>query len=317
MKDKPESLWLLEIDFSKLMDLRIDYAFKLFFGMGDTRFLILLLNAVFANKKIPRVIKSLTVVNPYLEKYSKADKLAVLDIRAELDDGTGVLIEMHLYDIDVLKYKTIRSWARAFGEDLKEGEEYADQPPVICVAFVNGPIEGDESRKIHKYCKITDAEDHTVFSDALELHYINMQAFVKVVNEAGGTDSFKREETLLAKWIAIIAEKDIKDKEIIRKICEDREEFKMAVSELVRLSEDKIIRHAYQKRREEAMLQETRKRRMEARIEEMKARMEQESRRAEAAEARIEQESRRADSAEAETEKLRLMIAALEADSKP
>ena len=53
-----------DIDFSQLMDLRVDFAFRLVFGTGDALFLISLLNAVFANKKIGRVIKSLTVLNP-------------------------------------------------------------------------------------------------------------------------------------------------------------------------------------------------------------------------------------------------------------
>ena len=82
--------WVLKIDFSKLMDLRVDYAFKLFFGTGDTLFLISLLNAIFANKKIPRIIKSLTVINPYLEKHTEGDKLSILDIRAQLDDGSVI-----------------------------------------------------------------------------------------------------------------------------------------------------------------------------------------------------------------------------------
>ena len=42
----------LKIDFSQLMDLRIDYAFKLLFSKGDPRMLISLLNAIFANKNI-------------------------------------------------------------------------------------------------------------------------------------------------------------------------------------------------------------------------------------------------------------------------
>ena len=122
--------WFLDIDFSKLMDLRVDYCFKLIFGSSDTRFLISLLNAIFANKKIPRKINSLTIINPYLEKHTKEDKLSILDIRAQLDDGTTILIEMHLYDLDDLKYKTIRSWARAYGEELKEGDGYSTQPPL-------------------------------------------------------------------------------------------------------------------------------------------------------------------------------------------
>jgi len=77
------------------MDLRIDYAFKLLFTKGNPRLLISLLNAIFANKKIPRVIKSLTVKNPYLDKESSEDKLSIQDIRAELDDGTTILIDYH------------------------------------------------------------------------------------------------------------------------------------------------------------------------------------------------------------------------------
>ena len=110
--------WLLDIDYSTLMDLRVDYAFKLLFTMGDASLLISLLNAIFANKKIPRVIKSLTIVNPYFEKQSGKDKLSILDIRAELDDGTTTLIEMHMYGLKEIKSKTIRSWARAFAEDI-------------------------------------------------------------------------------------------------------------------------------------------------------------------------------------------------------
>ena len=252
--------WFLEIDFSKLMDLRVDYAFKLIFGSGDTPFLISLLNAIFANKKLPRKIKSLTIVNPYLEKHSKGDKLSILDIRAQLDDDTTILIEMHLYDLDELKYKTIRSWARTYGEELKTSESYSTQPPVICVTFANGSLDEGECKKIHKCCKITDIDDGTVFTDALELHYIDMKAFVKTINETGGKS--ETQDSMLARWLAIITEKDIKDKAIIKNICEEQEEISMAVSTLVRLSEDKVTRQAYQRRQDEIVLQNRKDRRL-------------------------------------------------------
>ena len=96
--DDKKDRWFMKIDFSELMDLRVDYAFKVFVS-SDIPSLISLLNAVFANKRIPRKIKSLTIENPYLEKQSKSDKLSILDLRAKLDDGTTILIEMHLYDL--------------------------------------------------------------------------------------------------------------------------------------------------------------------------------------------------------------------------
>jgi len=278
--ERRESEWLLNIDFSKLMDLRVDYAFKLIFGSGDTLFLISLLNAIFANKKIPRVIKSLAIENPYLEKYSKGDKLSILDVRAQLDDGSTVLIEMHLYDLDDLKYKTIRSWARTYGEEINSGDNYSMQLPVICVTFANGSMDNGDSKKIHKCCKILDIDDNTIFTDALELHYIDMKAFVKTINETGGVGKGETQETMLANWLAIITEKDIEDKTIIKNICEEQEEINMAVSALVRLSEDKITRQAYQKRQDEIML-------YNKRISDYKHAAEQERQRADEAEVTI------------------------------
>ena len=281
-----------KIDFSGLMDLRVDYAFKRTFSSGDPLFLISLLNSIFANKKIPRIIKSLAILNPYLEKHSEADKLSILDIRAQLCDGTAVLVEMHLYGLGDLKYKTIRSWARAYSEEIREGESYSTQPPVVCVAFVNGSLDGSESQKIHKCCKIMDIDDHTVFTDALELHYIDMKAFVRTINEAGGIGKGEIKEAMLAKWLAVITEKDIKDKSIIESICVEEEEIGMVVSELVKLSEDRVIRQAYQRRQDDILL-------YNKRISDYERTIEQAGRIIEQEKLKAEQEKRKAEQAEA------------------
>jgi len=183
-----------------------------------------------------------------------------------------------------LKYKTIRSWARAYGEELKTGEAYTTQPPVVCIAFVNGSLDEGENKKIHKCCKIMDIDDHTTFTNALELHYIDMKAFVKTINETGDIGKSKTIETMLANWLAIITEKDIEDKSIIENICKEQEEIGMAVSTLVRLSEDKLTRHEYLRRQDDIMLQNKKARDYEL----MKQSVEQEKNRAERAEAEIE-----------------------------
>ena len=143
-------LTIINIDFSRLMDLRVDFAFKLFFASGDTRWLISLLNAIFANKGIPRVIKTLTILNPALDKAAVDDKLSILDTRAVLADRTAVCIEMHLYGLLEFKYKSLRNWARVYGEELESGKGYASQKPVICVSFIDGPITDLKERPIKK-----------------------------------------------------------------------------------------------------------------------------------------------------------------------
>ena len=225
---------LMKIDYSQLMDLRIDYAFKIF-AEGNPESLISLLNAIFANKKIKRVIKSITIKNPYLDKKSSEDKLSILDVRAELDDGTTILIEMHMYGLGELKSKTIRSWARAYGEDLEVGQSYTAQPPTITIAFVNGaiePIEKDNTKstkasKIHKLCMIMDVEDNTIFTNAMELHYINMKAFAEAVNAADSINISDTEESKFTKWLSIITEKEINNKTLIENACSEEEILKV------------------------------------------------------------------------------------------
>jgi len=297
-----ESRDKIRIDYSQLMDLRIDYAFKLLFTKGDPRLLISLLNAIFANKKINRVIKSLTIKNPYLDKESGEDKLSILDIRAELSDGTAVLVEMHLYGLGELKAKTIRSWARAFGEDLEVGKSYTSQLPTITIAFTNGSVEplvnkktiSEDTSKIHRLCMIMDCEDYTVFTDAMELHYIDMKAFAKAVNEAGSICINHTEEVMFTKWLSVITQKEINNKTIIENACSEEDIF-MAVTALQRQSEDKIIRQAYQRRKDEIYF-------YNKSIEDYKR--------------TAEQERHRAEQAEAENEKLRQQIAALQVNQK-
>jgi len=163
-----------------------------------------------------------------------------------------------MYGLGELKAKTIRSWARAYGEDLGVGASYTAQPPTITIAFTNGtlePIKNDKNTntdndKIHRLCMIMDCDDFTVFTNAMELHYIDMKAFAKAVNEADSIIINDTEEMMFAKWLSIITQKEIANKTIIENACEEEEIF-MAVSALARQSEDKIIRQAYQRRQDE------------------------------------------------------------------
>jgi len=243
------------IDYSRLMDLRVDYALKVFIE-GNPELLISLLNAIFANAKIKRVVKKTFIKNPNLNKKATEDKLSILDIRAELEDGTDVLIEMHLHGISQIKAKIIRSWARAHSEELEAGQSYTSQPPTIAIAFVDGPVEPIEkpktaTDKIHNVYMIMNKEDNTILSDAMELHFINMKAFAKAINEANSISITEVKEDMFAYWLSVITEKEINNKNIIETARKEKEEIQMAVSAIAQQSEDKYIRQAYQRRKDE------------------------------------------------------------------
>jgi predicted transposase/invertase (TIGR01784 family) len=302
MDEKSE---VISIDYSLLMDLRVDFAFKTFIE-GNPEALISLLNAIFANAKINRIVKSVRLKNPNMDKKSLEDKLSILDIRAELEDGTDILIEMHLHGLGQLKSKTIRSWARAFSEELEAGQRYTEQSPTITIAFADGAVEPlqkteNAKDKIHRVCMIMDKEDGTIFTEALELHYINMKAFAKAVNEADSINIQETNEDMFAYWLSIITEKEIVNKDIIENARKEKEVIRMAVSAIARQSEDKIMRQAYQRRQDEIYFHNLELTKWE--------------RRAEQDRQQAEQSNRRAEKAEAEIEMLRKRLAELEAKS--
>ena len=56
---------------------------------------------------------------------------------------------------------------------------------------------------------------------------------------------------MFAYWLSIITEKEIVNKDIIENARKEKEVIRMAVSAIARQSEDKIMRQAYQRRKDE------------------------------------------------------------------
>ena len=124
------------------------------------------------------------------------------------------------------------------------------------IAFANGVVEPTEKpentkSKIHRVCMIMDKEDGTVFTEAMELHIIDMKAFAKAINEADSINIKEAKEYMFAYWLSVITEKEIVNKDIIENARKEKEVIQMAVSAIARQSQDKATRQAYQRRQDE------------------------------------------------------------------
>ena len=114
----------------------------------------------------------------------------------------------------------------------------------------------------------------------------------KAVNEANSINIKETHEDMFAYWLSVITEKEIVNKDIIENARKEKEEIRMAVSAIARQSQNKIMRQAYQRRKDEIFFHNLE--------------LEQLARRA-------EQSDLRAEKAEAENELLRKRLAELEA----
>jgi len=98
---------------------------------------------------------------------------------------------------------------------------------------------------------IMNKEDSTALTEAMELHFIDMKAFAKAINEADSININEVKEDMFAYWLSVITEKEINNKDIIENARREKEVIQMAVSAIARQSEDKTMRQAYQRRKDE------------------------------------------------------------------
>lgn len=174
--------------------LMVDYVFKWLFGVDQhERFLLALLNAILAATLI-RPLVAIHILNPFDERSFEDGKLSILDIRAVDDQGRIYNIEMQLNDFTYYLSRALYYWAGAYHGQLSEGDSYAKLQPTIGIHFVNGNLFKDST----KYHQVFDLRERTdpamVFSDQLQLHFIELPKFVADV------DSLK---TPLDQWLYV------------------------------------------------------------------------------------------------------------------
>ena len=109
----------------KLLDSKIDFIFKNIFGnKTSSNILISLLNAILGYKKEGKKIIEITIDDSFIKKENIDDKFAILDIKATLNDGTRVNIEMQIVDQYDMKKRSLYYLSRLYSEQLKQGDEY-------------------------------------------------------------------------------------------------------------------------------------------------------------------------------------------------
>ncbi len=156
--------------------------------------LVALLTAVLKPAKpFSRVI----VRNPELVREAPDDRGAVLDIFAELSDGTRLDIEMQSDRRESFRQRALFYWARMFGAELDRGDGYGDLHPAISVLFLG--YRELQGTRVHSTFHLLEVHDHERFSNAIELHIIELPKLARV------SDQEQREDTRLLTWARFLA----------------------------------------------------------------------------------------------------------------
>ena len=180
----------------KFISPKVDYAFKKIFGSEQSKeILISFLNAVIYEEK--KIIQSLTILNPYNPGQAMTLKDTYLDIKAVLDDGSIVVIEMQIARVSAFSKRVIYNLSKAYSNQLGIGEEYLSLTPVIAVTITDFILFNQTPDVINQFVFQEKTKKFEYPDVELQVIFIELPKFKKNLSELN---------SLSDKWIYFIKE---------------------------------------------------------------------------------------------------------------
>ncbi len=176
------------------LDIKTDFAFKKVFGSEQSKdILINFLNAVITFNH-DQHIKSLTLVDPYNIPMLKGMKDTYVDVKAVLDDGSHVIIEMQILNTEGFEKRILYNAAKKYSSQLKQGDDYQLLNPVIALTLTDFTLFKEQPDVISRF-KLIEKEQLIDYLDDIELIFIELPKFTKTEAEL---------TTIQDKWLYFI-----------------------------------------------------------------------------------------------------------------
>ena len=229
----------------QLIDLKIDYAFKLIFGKpGNESILIAFLNAAL---KLPfeNQITTVTLLNPELNKEYKDDKRSAMDIRAVTTEGIHVNIEIQLANKYDMERRTLYYWAKMYTLQMREGMAYQELANTITINILDFKYI-NQTRNFHSVFRLFEKDEGFELTEALEIHFIELPKLLVKWRER----MVSPWEDVLVRWLFLLEGSD--DEEIFKTLEEIAVQdpvLNQAMEEWGKSSDDPKVREEYLARR--------------------------------------------------------------------
>lgn len=233
----------------ELLPIKNDYVFKRTFSYkGNEDVLLDLLEAI-----LDRKILKVTVKNPEMVSEKENGKKFILDIKAELDDGTIVDIEMQTADEKNIEERSTAYISRMIAEQLQTGEKYTKLNKAIFIGILDfnyykrnsyhsiARLRFDKIKE-DNYVDMGYSKQDEIASRYIEMHYIELPKYFKK------NPSIK---TKLDEWLWLFSG----DEEKMEMVKRKNKKVKKAMDTLERISLNPKEREMYEAIQTEEFLQ--------------------------------------------------------------
>lgn len=163
----------------RFIDVKTDFAFNKVFGSKDSKpILMSFLNATLYDG-MPR-IRDLKIVNPWQTPQIAGMKDTYVDVQAELNDGTTVLVEMQVLNTPGFEKRILYNAARSYSTQLVSGEEYLGLSPVIALTLTDFEMF-PEIKEVRSQFRMKEVQGNFEYQKvpAIELVFFDLTKFTK------------------------------------------------------------------------------------------------------------------------------------------
>ena len=173
---------------------KTDYAFKKIFGSSESKdILISFLNALIYEGN--SIIEDLEIINPNLPPRVQGLKDTYLDVKAKLTDGTLVIIEMQVLNVQSFGKRVLYNAAKTYAFQLQTGEGYRMLKPVIALTITDFEMFANSEKLISRFVYKEVSTNLKYPENDIDLVFIELPKFTKEEAQL---------ETLTDKWIYFI-----------------------------------------------------------------------------------------------------------------
>ncbi len=166
----------------KFLDVKTDLAFKkVFASEGSKSILISFLNAILYAERSQQVA-DLTIVDPYTVPIIKGMKDTFVDVKAVLNDGTQVIIEMQVLNHHGFEKCVLYNAAKSYSVQLSKGEDYTLLNPVIALTIVDFTMFEQHPDVVSRF-RMIEKDSLVEYSDDIELVFVELPKFTKAFEE--------------------------------------------------------------------------------------------------------------------------------------
>ena len=170
---------------------KTDYAFKKIFASKDSKgILISFLNATIYDGN--PTIADLEIIDPNLSPKIAGLKDSSLDVKAQLADGTLVIIEMQVLNVESFGKRVLYNAAKTYASQLQKGQGYRMLKPVIALTITDFEMFENSDRLISRFVYKETTTNIEYTDNNIELVFVELPKFTKKLSQV---------ESLTDKWI--------------------------------------------------------------------------------------------------------------------